>query len=82
MTSMRLDDVFDNGQPQARPTLLSTTGLIHSVKPLKQPRKMLLGYTDAVVFNRNGQSQALLFCSNVNLAIFAAVFYCIVDEVN
>src|SRR5438874_397550 len=37
LAAMRLDDMFDDGQPQPRAALLARAGFVHAVKTLEHP---------------------------------------------
>ena len=41
LAAMRLDDMFDDGQPQPRAALLARAGFVHAVKTLEQTNLLL-----------------------------------------
>src|SRR5579859_5461172 len=72
--TMRLHDVFDNRKPEASPSLVPGTRLIHSIKPLKNTIESLPRNARAIVPHKDLNFPAVnLLATDDDFALHSAV---------
>jgi len=77
-----LDDVFDDGQAQPRPTELTTSCFVYPIKAFKEPIDVSLIDPDAAITHRNGYTGTVTLYFNVDTRTWFAVLDRIVDKVD
>jgi hypothetical protein len=82
MTAMRLSNVFDDRQTQARSAHIAAAGFVYPVEALEEPRQMLFSNADAMVLNADNQLGILLVRFQQNCALWLAVFKGIIQQIN
>src|SRR5947207_12847650 len=73
-----LDQVFDDGQPQAGPAQLAGTGLVHAVEALENTGQVVFGNADAGVFDLQTYLGFFGVPANADTASGRGVFYGVV----
>jgi len=77
-----LNDVLDNGEPQAGSADLPAPGLVHPVKALKETGEVLFFNADALVTHLDENALIGVFGADPDLTVRMAVFDGIVQEVH
>ena len=81
VTAVHLSNMLDDCQAKTCAAQFSASAFVNNIKTLKNARKMLRGYSTAVVLHRNGYLIALLLGNDSDTIALRAIFNGIINKV-